>query len=1126
MASKSSGSSREKLSARIFRSYWMRVVTVLAGIVVFTTTYALILPAITLSSQKTNCGVEEHEHTAECYDAEGNPICGLEEHIHTLACYSDPEADIESEEVWNMEVPELTGNRNEDVLAVARSLVNYRESDKNYLVSDENQTQGYTRFGHWYGDYVDSVLLQATNEVAEEILAELQSEVNEYGEPIAEYQSLDTDDVKTLYAEAISARMPAKIAEKMTGVDPSELVNGHVDRLPNHLSTYSYKNWNAMFVSYVLNYAQISDMGFESDAGNWAGALASAGKYIDDPSYIPHAGDLIFFTPDAGSELKVGIVSNVNKNFFGLGKSVKSISVILGDSDNAVEEINVAIDEYQEGDVVFERIHGYGDVTPGDEAPTPDDTSRSDSIVDFITGIISPAPSDEAVSEEAADAQEGMSEETAPNEEQKNPEVPGDAVPADDSVSDVVTGQTGDDSQTEPASVSADESVADAVPVDESVADTAAQYANVEQTDADAVPTDESTADIALQNADNEQSEVAAVPADESVASEEDLQNEQSVPIENIADEPAHIIGATEEDLESVEDNQEAGTVVEVVQADLNEDGTAVNFNWQITSQLPEDILSAGAVIRVDTTTGKMHAMSAVQAKEWAGNARVGGQNVSFAEDDNYEITFIGTNGHLYTWDDVQAMSDVALVEFGGIQVKVLEDVAFEEGNSFVAFGYATTARLAEANIGQNYYVTKASVNGYSGTASYVYENGDPVEVDQDWVLRDANLDETGHAAKDDGGYAGTLTASGKDYTITLSYGPDAGIPEVAKLKAVEIRPGTKEYDDYISEAKKALGIDEDETLDLEGRFFDIKIMTKQGEFTPNAPVRVDIQYSETVADIAKEDVSAVHFAENGVEEVSTEAEIINGEMTGAGFEAESFSVYGIVYRVDSIYDGYSYLMHPDTTAQLEEIFVKLGICKENPFQDATDDEETESSDEQAAHGSDEPHMVSAEDAAEESPKRGMVDLTYAEFSENIKDVESDQDTVKVSGKDSWTISASEEFEGSLLTVTMKDGKKYRIDLTRTGDYGIITAAAGGYSITVDIGDSLPEGNYRVDAVQNEATEEQKREIEYALTEELEDGTTKIARVFDAAVLDISIVDLDSREEVEPDGKVWVTICP
>ena len=125
-----------------------RVVTALAGVVVFCTTYALILPAITLEKQ---CDIPEHthtdacyaqvtsvekrvpvcsaktleihQHTAGCYDANGNPTCGyvdfvvhshdsrcydetgnlwcplseIEEHRHTADCYALPEVHTHTE---------------------------------------------------------------------------------------------------------------------------------------------------------------------------------------------------------------------------------------------------------------------------------------------------------------------------------------------------------------------------------------------------------------------------------------------------------------------------------------------------------------------------------------------------------------------------------------------------------------------------------------------------------------------------------------------------------------------------------------------------------------------------------------------------------------------------------------------------------------------------------------------------------------------------------------------------------------------------------------------------------------------------------------------------------------------
>lgn len=118
------------------KSAWKKLVSVLGCVVVFCTTYALILPAITME-RETNCGLREHqhsescysrqegkrmvcsaadigvhthsagcsdgscgyadimlhEHTASCYDGSGSLVCTLPEvkaHTHTDACYRIP----------------------------------------------------------------------------------------------------------------------------------------------------------------------------------------------------------------------------------------------------------------------------------------------------------------------------------------------------------------------------------------------------------------------------------------------------------------------------------------------------------------------------------------------------------------------------------------------------------------------------------------------------------------------------------------------------------------------------------------------------------------------------------------------------------------------------------------------------------------------------------------------------------------------------------------------------------------------------------------------------------------------------------------------------------------------------
>ena len=75
------------------RKRWQKVVTCLAAVVVFCTTYALILPAITMEKQ---CEIPEHTHTEACYTQvtyveKKNPICTKESlniHQHTDDCYA------------------------------------------------------------------------------------------------------------------------------------------------------------------------------------------------------------------------------------------------------------------------------------------------------------------------------------------------------------------------------------------------------------------------------------------------------------------------------------------------------------------------------------------------------------------------------------------------------------------------------------------------------------------------------------------------------------------------------------------------------------------------------------------------------------------------------------------------------------------------------------------------------------------------------------------------------------------------------------------------------------------------------------------------------------------------------
>ena len=119
---------------RARRRVWHSVLTVLASIVVFATTYALILPAITMTAVHVHdescytqvtttekeilaCPVSAesglvvvHRHDSHCYDEDGMLACPLPElaaHTHTADCYEYPEAHVHTDACYSEERGEL-----------------------------------------------------------------------------------------------------------------------------------------------------------------------------------------------------------------------------------------------------------------------------------------------------------------------------------------------------------------------------------------------------------------------------------------------------------------------------------------------------------------------------------------------------------------------------------------------------------------------------------------------------------------------------------------------------------------------------------------------------------------------------------------------------------------------------------------------------------------------------------------------------------------------------------------------------------------------------------------------------------------------------------------------------------
>lgn len=132
------------------RGRWSKALAAMACLVVFCTTYALILPAITLD-HKTACGLEEHTHAAEaCYSQQllctnensehvhsddcytSTLTCELSEHQHTENCYpqeteeqtaeSDTALTAETEETSEAQTEEASEKESEELVLAEKTL--------------------------------------------------------------------------------------------------------------------------------------------------------------------------------------------------------------------------------------------------------------------------------------------------------------------------------------------------------------------------------------------------------------------------------------------------------------------------------------------------------------------------------------------------------------------------------------------------------------------------------------------------------------------------------------------------------------------------------------------------------------------------------------------------------------------------------------------------------------------------------------------------------------------------------------------------------------------------------------------------------------------------------------------
>lgn len=272
------------------------ILRILAIIVVFVTTYALILPAITLESPAI-CGLTEHTHGEQCYALQKPTACTLPEtppHTHEDRCFEKQllcTSAEDSDHTHDDTCYTLTQNL---VCGLEASEGHSHESDSTEPVKELICT--LTEHTHTESCYP----MPETETTVETTPAEANL----------------TEDLET--QEIWEASLAAVVLTDDPGADIIEIARTQLGYEESHLNyicdennviyPYTrygqwlgqpYGTWNATFVSFCLHYCGAEDFAPTASAEELLQVFQEKEYYRLNEDYLPSSGDLIFFDQDA-----------------------------------------------------------------------------------------------------------------------------------------------------------------------------------------------------------------------------------------------------------------------------------------------------------------------------------------------------------------------------------------------------------------------------------------------------------------------------------------------------------------------------------------------------------------------------------------------------------------------------------------------------------------------------------------------------------------------------------------------------------------------------------------------------------------------------------------------------------
>ncbi len=152
------------------------------------------------------------------------------------------------------------------------------------------------------------------------------------------------------------------------------------------------------------------------------------------------------------------------------------------------------------------------------------------------------------------------------------------------------------------------------------------------------------------------------------------------------------------------------------------------------------------------------------------------------------------------------------------------------------------------------------------------------------------------------------LASDGHNYRVTVTYGPEACVPDGAKLSVEEITESSEVFDEYVARAESALGWEDGSAVYV--RLFDIGIVDANGDKVEiAAPVDVTLELADRTSGETAE-TQVVHFADG-----AQEGDVISGVETdghAVSFRADGFSAYAIVTGPSAVPLGWNRLQTLD----------------------------------------------------------------------------------------------------------------------------------------------------------------------------------------------------------------------